>query len=512
MSEYNEQIQNRINKLKVYKEEGINPYPNNLKPEHKIKNIIEKYENETKEDLAEQNNIASLSGRVMTKRGQGKAGFLTIKEEELEIQFYGAKDNLTEKEFFIWKNIDLGDIILAEGEVFKTKVGALALRIKTLQIVTKSLRPLPEKFHGLTDIETRYRQRYIDLIVNDVAKDRFLKRSKIITEIRSYLNNQEYLEVETPILQTTAGGAVAKPFITRHNTLDIDMYLRIAPELYLKRLIVGGMPRVYEIGRLFRNEGMSIKHNPEFTTIELYEAFGDMQRMMDITEELIQGLAKKILGTTQINYEEQEIDLGKFNKIHMVDLVFKHTGVNFFEIRDLKKAIEIAGNHHVTLDPHHHTIGHIINEFFEQKCEDKIVQPTMVFGHPIEVSPLARLNDKDDRFTDRFELFIGGREYANGFSELNDPRDQKKRFEAQIKERELGNDEATEIDHDFIEALAYGMPPTGGVGIGIDRLVMLLTNASSIRDVILFPTMKKIVEKDEKSKSEEESNLEKPQK
>lgn len=491
MSEYNEQITNRINKIKEYQQKGINPYPNCLKAENKTLDVVTKFSVIDKEVLAEENNLVSLSGRVMTKRGQGKAGFLTIKDEQIEIQFYGAQANLTEDEFFIWNNIDLGDIILGTGEVFKTKVGALAIRLKKLELVTKSLRPLPEKFHGLNDIEIRYRQRYLDLIVNDEAKDRFIKRSHIITEIRSYLNNQDYLEVETPILQTTAGGASAKPFITKHNTLDIDMFLRIAPELYLKRLIVGGMNRVYEIGRLFRNEGMSVKHNPEFTTIELYEAYGDMERMMEITEDLIQKLAQKVLGTTTIKYEDLNLDLSKFKRVHMVELINEHTNVDFFEIKTLEEAKKKAKEHNIDLEDHHHTIGHIINEFFEQKCEEKIIQPTMVYGHPIEISPLARLNEEDNRFTDRFELFIGGREYANGFSELNDPADQQRRFEAQVKERELGNDEATEVDYDFVEALAYGMPPTGGVGIGIDRLVMLLTDAVSIRDVILFPTMKK---------------------
>lgn len=486
----NEQIQNRIEKMNEYSEKGINSFPNDVKPTQRAEDVVEKYENVEKEDLAEQNNIVSLSGRVIAKRGQGKAGFLTIKDKGVEMQFYGAKDNLTDNEFFIWQKLDLGDIIWGEGEVFKTKIGALAIRLRKLRLVTKSLRPLPEKFHGLTDVETRYRQRYLDLMVNDDSKETFINRSRIITGIRDYLNDQGYLEVETPVLQVTAGGAAAKPFVTHHNTLDIDMYLRIAPELYLKRLIVGGLDRVYEIGRLFRNEGISIKHNPEFTTIELYEAYGDMQRMMEITEDLIQKLSQDIRGTLQISYEGQDIDLSSFRRVHMVDLVNEATGVNFFEINDVDEAVRFANEHNVQLDQHHHTVGHIINEFFEQKVEDKLIQPTMVYGHPIEVSPLARLDDNDSRFTERFELFIGGREYANAFSELNDPFDQRARFEAQLKEKSLGNDEATELDEDFLEALSYGMPPTGGLGIGIDRLVMLLTDSSSIRDVILFPTMK----------------------
>ncbi|MFV0288378.1 MAG: lysine--tRNA ligase [Mycoplasmatales bacterium] len=486
----NEQIQNRIDKIKEYEAQGIKAYPNKIKAEHNVYKVLQQYEELEKEELTEQNNIVSLTGRVIAKRGQGKAGFLTIKDNMDKIQFYGAKDNLTEEEFFLWKKLDLGDIIYGQGEVFKTKVGALAIRIKALKLVTKSIRPLPEKFHGLTDVEIRYRQRYVDLIVNDESKDKFIKRSQIITGIRNYLNNLGYMEVETPILQTIAGGASAKPFLTHHNTLDIPMYLRIAPELHLKRLIVGGFAKVYEIGRLFRNEGISIKHNPEFTSVELYEAYGDMAKMMEITEHLIQTLAQDILNTQQISYENNEINLAKFEKIHMVDLIKRYTEVDFFTITNLEEALQIADTHNIELDDHQHTIGHIINEFFEQICEDKLIQPTMVYGHPVEVSPLARVNDEDKRFTDRFELFIGGREYANAFSELNDPFDQKQRFEAQVKEKELGNDEATDIDHDFIEALAYGMPPTGGLGIGIDRLVMLLTNAQSIRDVILFPTMK----------------------
>lgn len=490
MEKENEQILNRINKIKEYEELGIKAYPNNIKASFKIKDIKEEFSELEKEEIAEIAKEVDLTGRIMAKRGQGKAGFLTLKENDEEIQFYGSKDNLSETDFTLWKNLDLGDIVYGKGEVFKTKVGALAIRIKELKLVTKSLRPLPEKFHGLTDVETRYRQRYVDLIVNEESKLRFVKRSQIIQEIRYYLNQLGFLEVETPILQTIAGGAAAKPFITKHNTLDIDMYLRIAPELHLKRLIVGGFDKVYEIGRLFRNEGMSIKHNPEFTTIELYEAYGDMQKMMELTENLIQHLAEKIIGSLNIKYGELDIDLSSFKKVHMVDLIKENTGVDFYQITDIDEAKKIAKEHNVELDDHHHQVGHIINEFFEQKCEELLIQPTMVYGHPIEVSPLARLNDEDSRFTDRFELFIGGREYANAFSELNDPFDQKRRFESQIEEKELGNDEATDIDKDFVEALAYGMPPTGGLGIGIDRLVMLLTDASSIRDVILFPTMK----------------------
>lgn len=490
MDNNNEQIINRKNKMDEYTSRGIKSYPNDIKPNNKIVDVIQKYENYEKEQLEEENVVVSIAGRVMAKRGQGKAGFIKLKEELSELQIYAAKDNLEENDFFVFKKVDLGDILFGEGELFKTKVGALAVRVRKLKLVTKSLRPLPEKYHGLTDVETIYRQRYLDLMVNDESKERFMKRSKIISGIRNYLDSIGYMEVETPILQTIAGGAAAKPFITHHNTLDITMYLRIATELHLKRLIVGGYNRVYEIGRLFRNEGISIKHNPEFTTIELYEAYGDMQRMMELAEDLIQKLCLDINGTLQINYEGIDLDLSNFKKIHMVELIKEETGVDFFEQMTVEEAQKIAKEHHVELDDHHHTVGHIINEFFEQKCEETLTQPTMVYGHPIEISPLARLNDDDSRFTDRFELFIGGREYANAFSELNDPEDQYQRFLAQLKEKDLGNDEATDMDKDFVEALAYGMPPTGGMGIGIDRLTMLLTNAESIRDVILFPTMK----------------------
>ncbi len=488
--ETNEQIVNRINKINDYNEHDIESYPNQYKAKNNIKEVVEKYDGLSKEELAEQNNVVNLFGRVMTKRGQGKAGFLTIKDVLSTVQLYLAKDNLDENDFFVFKNIDVGDIVYAKGEVFRTKTDALAIRVYEFKLVTKSIRPLPEKFHGLTDIETIYRQRYLDLIVNDKSKEVFIKRSKVIAGIRNYLNSKGYLEVETPILQNQPGGAAAKPFITKHNTLDMDMYLRIAPELYLKRIIVGGINKVYEIGRLFRNEGMSIKHNPEFTSVELYEAYGDMDSMMEITEDLLKTLAMDILGTTKVEYMDHNVDLSNFRKIHMVELVKEVTGIDFFKEMTFDEAKKYAKQENVELEKHHVTVGHVINEFFEQKCEDKIIEPTFVYGHPKEVSPLARLNNEDKRFTDRFELFIIGREYANAFSELNDPFDQKQRFEAQLKESDLGNEEATGIDDDFIEALSYGMPPTGGLGIGIDRLVMLLTNSDSIKDVILFPTLK----------------------
>ena len=491
MREITEQMQIRREKLEKIKELGINPYTNSFKPENTIAEIINDYQQFSKEELEEKNIKVSLAARIMTRRDMGKAAFLTIKDNLDTIQLYVASANLTEIENKVFSLLDLGDIIYIEGEVMKTKVGAMAVRVRKLELLTKSLNQLPEKYHGLTDKEERYRKRYIDLVVNDESKEVFIKRSKIITGIRNYLTNKGYLEVETPILQTICGGAAAKPFITHHNTLDIQMYMRIAPELYLKRLIVGGFNKVFEIGKLFRNEGISIKHNPEFTSIEIYTTYQDFHDVMDLTQDLIQTVAKEINPSLIFEYDGERLDLNNFHKVHMLDLIKEVTGVNFFEVKSIEEAKELAKKHNVELQDHHYDIGHIINEFFEQCCEEKIIQPTFIYGHPKEVSPLSKIDENDPRFTERFELFINKREYANGFSELNNPIDQLERFESQLKERELGNDEATEIDYDFVNALEIGLPPTGGLGIGIDRLVMLLTNSESIRDVILFPTMKK---------------------
>lgn len=490
--ESNDQVEVRIKKIDAIKEMGLNPYPNDRHPDSHSQTIISKFEQYSKEELDENISSVKIAGRVMTIRGQGKAGFATIKDKLGEIQIYVNGKNVSELDFDLWKKLDSGDIVYVEGEVFKTKVGAISVRARQFTILAKSMRPLPEKFHGLTDVEERYRRRYLDLIVNDESKQTLINRSIIISKMREFLNKRGYLEVETPVLQTLAGGAAARPFTTHHNTLDIPMFMRIAPELYLKQLIVGGLDRVYEIGKQFRNEGISIKHNPEFTTLELYEAFGDMYSMMEITEDLFKYLAMEINNTLQIQYEDLEIDLENFSKIHMVDIVAKYTGVNFFDIYDLDVAKTAAKENNIKLEDHHNTVGHILNEFFEQVCEEKLVQPTFIYGHPTEISPLSRLNDEDERFTDRFELFIGGREYANAFSELNDPREQLRRFVQQDEERGNGNDEAHAIDYDFIRALEYALPPTGGLGVGVDRMIMLLTNSSSIRDVIFFPTMKKI--------------------
>jgi lysyl-tRNA synthetase, class II len=385
---------------------------------------------------------------------------------------------------------DLGDIVGVKGTLFKTKVGELSIKVQDFQILTKSLRPLPDKFHGLRDVEQRYRQRYLDLIVNPESKDTFIARSKIIQSMRRYLDNLGFLEVETPVMHSIPGGAAARPFITHHNALDMELYMRIALELHLKRLIVGGLEKVYEIGRVFRNEGVSTRHNPEFTMIELYEAYADYKDIMDLTENLIAHIAEDVLGTTKIQYGEHEVDLTpKWKRLHMVDAVKEYCGVDFWEEKTIEEARALAKEHGVEITEHME-VGHIINEFFEQKVEEKLIQPTFVYGHPVEISPLAKKNAEDPRFTDRFELFIVGREHANAFTELNDPIDQRERFEAQLKEREKGNDEAHLMDDDFIEALEYGMPPTGGLGIGVDRLVMLLTNSPSIRDVLLFPLMR----------------------
>jgi lysyl-tRNA synthetase class 2 len=374
--------------------------------------------------------------------------------------------------------------------VFKTQVGELSIKVKTFELLTKSLRPLPDKFHGLKDIEQRYRQRYVDLIMSPESKKTFITRSKIIQAMRRYLDDQGYLEVETPTMHAIPGGASARPFITHHNALDMPLYMRIAIELHLKRLIVGGLEKVYEIGRVFRNEGISTRHNPEFTMIELYEAYADYQDIMTLTENVIAHVAKEVLGTTTVQYGDYEVNLApEWTRLHMVDAIKEYTGADFWKEMSIEEARNLAQEHNVEINDHMQ-YGHIVNEFFEQKVEDKLIQPTFIYGHPVEISPLAKKNDDDSRFTDRFELFIVAREHANAFTELNDPIDQKERFEAQLKEREQGNDEAHMMDEDFIEALEYGMPPTGGLGIGIDRLVMLLTNSPSIRDVLLFPQMR----------------------
>ena len=440
------------------------------------------------DELNEQ--YVSIAGRIVGKRVMGKASFCHIQDMQGKIQCYVSLNDLGEEKYKEFKTYDIGDIIGVTGFVFKTRTEEISIHAKEVVLLCKALRPLPEKFHGLKDTDLRYRQRYVDLIVNPEVKETFLKRTKILKEIRNVLDSKGYLEVDTPILNTIAGGAAARPFVTHHNTLDMDMYLRIANELYLKRLIVGGFDKVYEMGRMFRNEGISIKHNPEFTNIELYSAYEDYHDMMNIAEEIISTVAKNVLGTTKITYQGTDIDLTpSWKRITMIDAIKEVTGIDFNEIETDEEAKEIAKNLKLEYDETM-TRGHIINLVFEEKVEETLIQPTFICDYPVEVSPLTKRKVDDKRLTERFELFIGGREYGNAYSELNDPIDQYERFLKQVEARENGDEEANMMDEDFITALEYGMPPTGGLGLGIDRLIMLLTDSASIRDVLLFPTMK----------------------
>ena len=436
--------------------------------------------------------VVKIAGRIMSKRLQGKAGFIDIQDQEGRIQCYVRKDRIGEEEYDLFKTYDIGDIIGLEGEVFKTKKEEISVKATSVVLLSKSLQVLPEKYHGLKDVDLRYRQRYVDLIVNPEVKQAFLTRTKALKALRSYLDDRGFLEVETPILNTIAGGANARPFITHHNTLDIPMYLRIANDLYLKRLIVGGFDKVYEMGRMFRNEGMSIKHNPEYTAMELYQAYADYEDMMKITEELISHMAEVATGSTVVNYQGTEIDFKPpWRRMTMIECVKEYTGVDFDTIETDEEALAIAREKGIEITPGMRR-GEVINAFFEEFGEDKLIQPTFITHHPVEVSPLAKRNAEDPRKTDRFEAFANKWELANAFSELNDPIDQKGRFMDQLRKKELGDDEACDMDEDFINALEVGLPPTGGLGIGIDRVMMLLTNSASIRDVILFPTMKPI--------------------
>ena len=451
------------------------------------------YSKDIKDNFEEmEGKVVKIAGRIMSKRLQGKAGFIDIQDQEGRIQCYVRKDRIGEEEYDIFKTYDIGDIIGLEGEVFKTKKEEISVKATSVVLLSKSLQVLPEKYHGLKDQDIRYRQRYVDLIVNPEVKDAFLTRTKALKALRSYLDERGFLEVETPILNTIAGGANARPFVTHHNTLDIPMYLRIANELYLKRLIVGGFDKVYEMGRMFRNEGMSIKHNPEYTAMELYQAYADYEDMMRITEELISHMAEVATGSTVVNYQGTEIDFKPpWRRMTMIECVKEYTGVDFDTIETDEEALAIAREKGIEITPGMRR-GEVINAFFEEFGEDKLIQPTFITHHPVEVSPLAKRNAEDPRKTDRFEAFANRWELANAFSELNDPIDQKGRFMDQLRKKELGDDEACDMDEDFINALEVGLPPTGGLGIGIDRVMMLLTNSASIRDVILFPTMKPI--------------------
>lgn len=481
----NHLMQIRRDKLKELQEEGKDPYEitkfNRTNTAGEIKSNYEKFEQKD----------VTVAGRIIAKRIMGKASFCTIQDSDEKIQSYVSINDLGEESYKAFKTYDIGDIIGITGFVFKTRTEEISVHAKEVTLLSKSLRPLPEKFHGLKDIDLRYRQRYVDLIVNPEVKNTFILRSKIIKEVKAYLDQKGYLEVDTPILSTIAGGAAARPFITHHNTLDLDMYLRIANELYLKRLIVGGFDKVYEMGRMFRNEGMDIKHNPEFTNIELYSAYEDYNDMMDLTEDLFRTVAQKVLGTAKITYQGTDIDLEtKWKRLSMIEAIKEVTGVDFNTINTDKEAIKIAKEKDVEIDENKQTRGNIINSFFEEFVEETLIQPTFIYDYPIEVSPLTKKKPADNRLTERFEVFIGGREYGNAYSELNDPIDQYERFKKQVEAREAGDEEANMMDEDFIQALEYGMPPTGGLGIGIDRMIMLLTDSASIRDVLLFPTMK----------------------
>lgn len=491
--ELNDQLEVRREKMQQLIDLGIDPFGEKFERTAYTDELIRDWDEFSKEALEEKegDSEAVIAGRIMTKRGKGKAGFAHIQDINGQIQIYVRKDQIGEEDFDnLWKTADLGDVVGVKGVMFKTKTGELSVKATEFTMLTKALHPLPDKYHGLKDVEERYRRRYLDLITSEDSKDTFIKRSKIIQEMRNYLNERGFLEVETPMMHMIAGGAQARPFVTHHNALDVELYMRIAIELHLKRLIVGGLEKVYEIGRVFRNEGVSTRHNPEFTMIELYEAYADFHDIMDLVEDMIAYIAEKVTGSTTVTYDGEEIDLSRgWRRVHIVDLVKDATGVDFYEVKTEQEARELANQHGINVTPSM-SYGHILNEFFEQKVEETLIQPTYVYGHPIEISPLAKQDPEDPRFTDRFELFIVGREHANAFTELNDPIDQRRRFESQVEEREAGNDEAHEMDEDFIEALEYGMPPTGGLGIGIDRLVMLLTNSPSIRDVLLFPYMR----------------------
>ena len=482
----------RREKLEKLREFGIDPFGHSYKRTHLSSELKELYGNKTHEELEELAVEVSVAGRIMANRGKGKVAFINIQDLGGNIQVYVRKDIIGEEVYDrVFKIADIGDIVGIKGLVMITNTGELTIKCQEFTHLSKALRPLPEKFHGLTDVEERFRRRYVDLIMNEEAKRKAILRPKMIRAIQRYMDGLGYIEVETPVLQPILGGAAARPFVTHHNTLNMEFYLRIATELPLKRLIVGGLEKVYEIGRLFRNEGMDTKHNPEFTTIEAYEAYGDMYSMMDLAEGLIRYTSKEVLGRDYVAWNEHTIDFAKpFTRISMVDFVKQETGIDFKNVTTIEEAYELAKAHHIQYEKHHTGVGHILNLFFETYCEDKIIQPTFVTGHPVEISPLAKKDDNDPRYTQRFELFIGGSEYANAFTELNDPIDQKERFEKQLAERDLGNDEANEVDTDYVEALEYGMAPCGGIGIGIDRLAMLLLETNSIREVLLFPQMK----------------------
>lgn len=481
----------RREKIKKLMDLGVYPWGEKFDRTDSTLSIKEKAEGKTEEELEADQIDAKIAGRVLLLRRKGKAAFFNVQDKEGKIQAYISIDTVGEQNYEIFKLTDIGDIVGLEGRIMLTRTGELTIRVEKFTYLTKALKPLPEKYHGLTDVEERYRQRYLDLIVNEESKRVALLRPKIIRTMQHFFDERGFVEVETSVLQPILGGASARPFITHHNTLNKDFYLRIATELQLKRLIVGGLEKVYEFGRLFRNEGMDTKHNPEFTTVELYEAYGDLSSMRKLMEDLFRSTCKTCLNTTKINYQGIDIDFEpEFRWVSMAELVKEKVGIDF-ERNDLsfEEAKEFTISKEIKIEPHWTSNGYLLNALFEEFCEKDLIQPTFVHGHPIEISPLTKKSE-DPRFTERFELYVNGTEYCNAYSELNDPFDQKERFLAQLKAKEMGDDEANEMDYDFLNALNYGMPPTGGVGLGIDRFVMLLTNSASIRDVILFPTMK----------------------
>ena len=487
--ELSEILQVRRDKLAQLQADGNNPFEITKYPQDSYSaDVKEKYN--YLEPEQESGEMVCMAGRMMSKRVMGKASFAHIRDNQGDIQLYVRRDVLGEEEYAAFKKMDIGDVIGIKGEVFRTRMGELSVRCTEMTLLAKSLLPLPEKFHGLKDTDTRYRQRYVDLIVNPEVKDTFVKRSRIMQSVRRYLDSKGFLEVDTPILTPFEIGASARPFTTHHNTLDMDMVLRIETELYLKRLIVGGMDRVYEVGRIFRNEGMDTKHNPEFTSVELYQAYTDYYGMMDLVEEMMKTVAQEVCGTLVVEYQGHQIDLSHWERLTMVEAVKKYSGVDFNEVADDEAAIALAKEHHVEL-PEVATKGAILAEFFDAFVEENLIQPTFIYDYPVEISPLAKRKPEDPAFTERFEYFINATEFGNAFSELNDPIDQKGRFERQVAERKALDPECkAQVDYDYVTALEYGMPPTGGLGFGVDRLVMLLTNSESIRDVLLFPTMK----------------------
>ena len=493
----NDQMLVRREKLAQYEEDNIYPFGQRFVVQHKALQIKDEFRDFDGQPVV-------IAGRLMTIRSHGKTAFANLRDLSGDIQVYFRKDVMGEEDYKYVKMLDMGDIVGIEGHVFKTQKGEITVKVNKLTLLSKSLRPLPEKWHGLKDTELRYRQRYVDLIVNPSVRDTFVKRTKIVAKIREYLNSKQFMEVETPMMHAIPGGAAARPFITHHNALDIDIYMRISPELYLKRLIVGGLERVYEINRSFRNEGVSIRHNPEFTMMESYQAYGNFEDAIALTEGVVSYCAQEVLGTTKINYQGMDIDLTPpWNRITMQEGIKQYTGEDFDAIETLSEARAIADRLNVEYGEAD-GIGKIMNLCFEEYVEENLMQPTVVYGHPVEISPLAKQNREKPLTTERFEIFIYGRELANGYSELNDPIDQKQRFENQLKEREAGDDEAHRMDEDFVTALEYGLPPTAGLGIGIDRLVMFLTDSASIRDVLLFPLMKPETVKAEEEESVEE--------